>query len=383
MVRAVRRGMSRRAVARKFRVALSTVQFWVARAGRERLDRIDWSDRSHRPHNPRTTDPPIADLVLRLRRELKQTSDLGEYGADAIRRELFARGISDPPCTRTIARILQRHGALDGRQPIRRPPPPRGWYLPEVARGDSELDSFDTVEGLKIKNGPSVEVLNGITLHGGLAVAWPVRQVTAKMIAESLVEHWRRFGLPGYAQFDNDTCFQGAHQFPDTVGRVTRLCLSLGVIPVFTPPRETGFQAAIEAFNGRWQAKVWARFQHASLEALRARSDKYVEASRKKSAPRIEAAPKRRSFPRRWHLNLQQHPQGTIIYLRRTDEQGKVSMLGHTFNVHHSWPHRLVRAKVDLKHNQIRFYALRRREPNHQPLLSKVPYTLPKRPFQG
>ena len=46
------------------------------------------------------------------------------------------------------------------------------------------------------------------------------------------------------------------------------------------------------------------------------------------------------------------------------------------------WLHRLVRAEVNLDDNTIRFFALRRREPTDQPLLNKVPYTLPKRPFQ-
>ena len=44
------------------------------------------------------------------------------------------------------------------------------------------------------------------------------------------------------------------------VGRVVRLCLGLSLTSVFALPREPGLQAAIEAFNGRWQAKVWARF---------------------------------------------------------------------------------------------------------------------------
>jgi len=40
------------------------------------------------------------------------------------------------------------------------------------------------------------------------------------------------------------------HAHPDAVGRVSRLCLSLGVIPVFVPPHEPGFQAALEAWSG-------------------------------------------------------------------------------------------------------------------------------------
>ena len=29
-----------------------------------------------------------------------------------------------------------------------------GWYLPAVAAGEAELDSFDLIEELKIANGP-------------------------------------------------------------------------------------------------------------------------------------------------------------------------------------------------------------------------------------
>ena len=122
--------------------------------------------------------------------------------------------------------------------------------------------------------------------------------VTAKFVVECLVEHWRQFGLPGYAQFDNDTIFQGPHAHPDVLGRVSRLCLSLGVVPVFVPPREPGFQAAIEGYNGSWQAKVWARFEHADLDGLTDRSRRHVAALRRHRADRIEAAPPRRAFPR-------------------------------------------------------------------------------------
>src|SRR5438067_1891978 len=127
--------------------------------------------------------------------------------------------------------------------------------------------------------------------------------VTAPFVVERLVEHWRQFGLPAYAQFDNDTTFHGSHAHPDIVGRVSRLCLSLEVVPVFVPPRETGFQAAVEAFNGSWQARVWARFRHHDLAELRGRSQRHVAALRGHRAARIEAAPPRRPFPRRWELD--------------------------------------------------------------------------------
>src|SRR6185436_4580079 len=101
-------------------------------------------------------------------------------------------------------------------------------------------------------------------------------------VRENVLAHWRAEGLPTYVQFDNDTRFQGPHQHADVISSVMRQCLSLGVVPVFVPPRESGFQAAIESFNGRWQAKVWTRFVHGSLPALQAQSARYVAAHRQR-----------------------------------------------------------------------------------------------------
>jgi hypothetical protein len=369
-------------VARRFRVGVATVQLWVRRARYQRLNRVDWADRPPIPRTIRRTDTALEDLVLTVRRELKESSALGEFGAAAIRRELLQGGLPVVPSLRTIGRILARRGALDARQRVRRRPPPLGWYLPEVAASRAEVDSVDIVEGLVIEGGPQVEVLNIISLHGGLVGSWPRPAMTATVVTEALLEHWRAWGLPTYAQFDNDTRFQGPHQHPDAIGRVIRLCLSLEIVPVFAPPRETGFQAAIENYNGRWQAKVWQRFHHESLPALQAQSGRYVAAYLRRAAARIEGAPRRRPFPTHWRLRLRAPVHGCLIYLRRTTAQGEVSLLGHRFLVDATWPHRLVRAEVDLDAGVIRSYALRRREPLVQPLLRTIPYQLPSRRFR-
>src|SRR5262249_60713989 len=113
---------------------------------------------------------------------LERDSGLGFHGADAIHKILKGRQVEPLPSVRTINRILERRGALDGQKRTRRPAPPPGWYLPEVASKRRELDSFDVVEGLVIKGGPQVEVLNGMSLHCGLAASWPVEaSVTAKL----------------------------------------------------------------------------------------------------------------------------------------------------------------------------------------------------------
>lgn len=381
MVNAVRWGGSIRKVARLYHVGVATVERWCERARNQSLKEVDWTDRPSAPHRIQRTSAPMEDLVLTVRHELKASSALGEYGALAIRSELLDRGIAGVPSVRTIGRILERRGALDGRRRLRHRPPPPGWYLTDVAERRSELDSFDVVEGLVIEGGVDVEVLNGISLHGALVLSWPDTAIRADSAVKTLTEHWRTFGLPAYAQFDNDTRFQGAHQFRDSIGRVVRLCLSLKVIPVFTPIQETGFQAAIESYNARWQAKVWQRFHYDSLLAVQAQSARYVAAYRDRLRNRIEQAPPRRPFPDDWQLDLQARLDGRIVFLRRTNEQGHVGILGHSFAVDKNWPHRLVRAEVDLNVGSISFYALRRREPAWQPLLRVAEYQLPMRRF--
>jgi hypothetical protein len=358
------------------------VHYWVERARDSRLDRVDWEDRLPLPRTTQRTPGDIEDVILDLRRPLAEQSDLGHSGAEMIFEALLERGTTPLPSIRTIGRILRRRGALDGKRRVRRPPPPPGWYLPDVAARQAELDSIDIVEGLAIKDGAYLEVLNAVSLHGGLVGSWPHDgAVTAAWVVEMLIEHWRGVGLPRSAQFANDAIFTGPHTHPDTIGRVMRLCLNLGIVPVFVPPPETGFQARIEGYNGLWQAKVWARFTFTTLGGVQEQSNRFVAAVRARRSERIDTAPSRRAFPTPWQLDLQAHPRGRILFVRRTDAAGAVRLLERRFAVDPRWANRLVRAEFDLDAGRIRFYALRRKEPTVQPMLRETDHRLPKRKF--
>ena len=380
MVEAVRGGASQREAARRFGVSLSTVQHWLKRAADRPLAGVDWADLPRVARRVGRTRIDIEDRILDIRRVLRAESVLGEYGPAAIRRELEQQAdLAGPiPSLRTIARILERRGALDARRRVRRPAPPAGWYLPDLRRRLVELDSFDVISGLRLKGGVDLDILTGISLHGGLMAAWPTAGVSARLTVDALAEHWRSVGRPGYAQFDNDTRFIGGHAHPNSIGPVIRFCLAVDVVPVFAPPVEMGFQAAVEALNGRWQRQLWARFWNPTLAELQARSAAYVAASRARSAVRIEAAPARTPFPTD-HIDLSRPPAGRLVFLRRTSDTGSVAILGRRYPVDPRWPHRLVRAELELDARRLSFFALRRRDPDDQPLLSEVAFEPPAR----
>ena len=383
MVSQVRDGISQRAVARSFRVSLSTVQRWVTREGNLPLEAVDWVARPAGCRvSPRRTKAGVEQRVLVIRRQLRTKSDLGEYGPEAIQRELQQRNERVVPAVATLARILSRCGALDGRKRVRRTAPPPGWFLSDVADKRTEMDNFDALEDLVIRGGTDVKVLTGISLHGGLCAAWPAAQITAKVTVECLLEHGREVGLPRDAKFDNGTVFHGTHRWPDSLGRVTRMCLSLKVTPVFAPPLCRGFQADIEAFHRRWQEAVWSRFTFRNRDEVVAQSNRFVAAHRRRYAVRIEDAPARRSFPKNWRLNLQQPLKGTVIFVRETNAKGQAVVLGHTFDISPVWSHRLVRAEVDLTQGQIRFQALRRKDPHNHLRLATHDDDTPTQRFQ-
>lgn len=374
---AVRRGQSQRAVARRFGVSLQTVQHWIARAGARRLDRVDWSDHRGRSHPaPHRTPLALEDRILELRAQLTQ-SVLGEAGAAVIQDALRAEGVAGPS-VRTIGRILARRGAVPTPGRTRRPAPPPGWHLPAVATRQSELEMFDFIEMRKLAAGPLVDLFTGIALHAGTPMALPLPHATTGAVLTSLAAHWQADGCPDFAQFDNDTRFQGPHQHRDVFGRVVRLCLHLGITPVFVPPREFGLQNPIEAFNGLWERKVWARFQFEALPALIAHTARYIAARRERLAPRAAQAPPKRPWPAGEAWTAAVLPAGTVIYIRRTNERGTITLLGHPWPVDRHWCHRLVRAEVDLRQAEVRCFALRRSVPWEQPLLSVRPYHYPK-----
>jgi hypothetical protein len=134
---------------------------------------------------------------------------------------------------------------------------------------------------------------------------------------------------------------------------VIRLCLSLGVTPVFAPPRETGFQANIERYNGLWQKSVWERFHFKNYKQLMEPSQRYVEAFHDKKYDSIQSAPDRYEVPKDFVFSCNNPPsnltEGKIILLKRTDNNGYTNVLGNSWEVDNLWTNRLTRVEIILE----------------------------------
>lgn len=364
-MQAVRAGRSYRQVARRFQVGVATVALWVQRAQGRALARVEWRDRADRPRRVRRTAPRLVRLILRIRQQLARHDALGEHGPDAIRGRLLALG-ERAPCARTIARWLARSG-VSRQERWRRPPPPKGWYLPAFAAGRAEVDSVDVIEGVGLRDCGRFEVLNTLSLLGHLPDSTVARRITTTVTINELAARWRRDGLPHYAQFDNDTIFSGAHVQRRYFGRLVHWCLCLGVIPVFAPPAELGFQAAIEAYNGCWQRRVWRRWRHRHRADLQRRSHAFVQAYRDTKGST------QGRLRRPWSEPATQPRQPLVILIRRLDEAGGLTVCAQRLRIAAHWAHHLVRCEINVCTQRLRCFALARRDPQHQPLLATRP----------
>ena len=243
------------------------------------------------------------------------------------------------------------------------------------------MDQFDFVEDMQIRGDEQFHVLNVMSLHGHQVNSWVVDGKTSENAVSSMILHWRKFGFPDYAQFDNGLAFYGSRH-PDSLGKVSRLCLSLGVTPVFAPPRTFGFQSSIESYNGRWGRSQWERFEFADIREVTNYSVAYVDRVRTKFAWRIFEAPTRWQVPDDWQLDYQNTVGGKVIYLRKTDGRACVNILGHACHVPLAGANHTIRAEVNLDDNVIDFYRLSRRHPNDHPYVGSVDYHFPRKPFK-
>ncbi len=106
--------------------------------------------------------------------------------------------------------------------------------------------------------------------------------------------------------------------------------------------------------NGRWENGVWFR-KHFNLRGVQQQSMEYVEAVNEKNWDRYEMSTRRWMIPAGWALNYSTRPKGKVIIIRHSTDRECVEAMGHRWALDRSWPHRLVRAEVDLSQDVMTF----------------------------
>lgn len=214
----------------------------------------EWfQDRSRRPKgNSRRTSLFVEQQIVAARRELDAEGLF--CGDQAIAWRLEEIGPS--PSLRTIGRILSHH-ALVQRQKKRFEP--KGKKYPQVAGGAvGEIHQVDFVGPCYLRGPIRFYSLHSVDVGSARCAVEPMPEGKTAVI-EALWASWCRLGLPRYVQVDNEWVFFGSPAHPRGMGNLIRLCLPLGIEPVFIPMNEPWRNGVVEKFNDHWQQKFIRR----------------------------------------------------------------------------------------------------------------------------
>ncbi len=211
-------------------------------------------DRSHRPARPpRQTPAAIARQVVTIRKRLAATR-YAQVGAGAIQWELHRLGVTPLPGLWTINRLLQRAGCIQPRAPYA----PKGVPYPDLTGGGQRrLHQADLVGPRYLQGGARFYSLHVMDLPTHRVKLAPTLTQRDEAMGAALVAAWHVLGVPDLLQLDNKWSFFGSPRYPRALGQVIRLCLQVGVEPVFIPLGEPWRNGAIERFQDLYDKKFF------------------------------------------------------------------------------------------------------------------------------
>jgi transposase InsO family protein len=247
------------------------------------------------------------------------------------------------PSTRTIERVLQRHGITLPRRRLPRLLPRQDYPSPQ-AHQSNQLHEVDLVGPLYLKGRRQryyIWVCKDL-FDGAVCLRLAYSRQMEEVLA-FLGECWKALGLPAQVQLDNARELVGWGLGARYLSRVIRLCLRFGVEPVFIPPGEPQCNGSVENFNGWFQLPLLQR-RFARPGDLRRELARLEEAVNTQHVhPRLggltPAQHRRRQrlqkLPQRFIVPTAALPlaAGRVLFLRRVSAAGTVNVLSQSFRV--------------------------------------------------
>jgi len=247
-------GESKSSIGRSLGKTRQWVSRWIERYEPDQPDK-SLQDRSRVPqHSPKWAGE-TRSLALEMRRQRMLHEQAGyEYalvGADAIHYEMKALGIVPTPPARTIHYWLKQAGLVTEQEPentLKKETKP--YPIPD-RKTVNALQQFDLKGPLYLANSSQKHYLLALRDYASRSVVLDVSEnKQGQTIAQFLVSAWQRRGLPTVLQMDNAMELRGSNRYPRSFSQVVRLCLDVGVEPLFIPPAEPWRNGFIENFNG-------------------------------------------------------------------------------------------------------------------------------------
>ncbi len=232
-------------------------------------DGPDWSkDLSRRPHRiHKKIEETMEQAIIVTRKQLEKEL-YAQIGALNIKWHLEQKGLDVP--IPTINKVLKRNNLVH-KKPVYQP---KNIDYPALEVKESNyLHEFDVVGPRYLKTDGRFYSANVIDAYDRRCVVNPMRRQTKIDIINALIRSWQTLGIPLYLQMDNKLPLRGSNRYPHSFGMVVRLCLYLGIQPVFIPLKEPWRNGIIERFQDVFdkmffRAQYFKDFSHLLQQAM-------------------------------------------------------------------------------------------------------------------
>ena len=245
-------GWKKSEIARKVQRSRRWVERWISRYEPDART-TSLQDHSRAPkHIPWAYPERIKRMVTQIRvageRGKRVKYQYALVSAQAIYYEMRELGISPLPTPDTMHLWLKQAGRIRERR-SRKPPNPTYPLLP--CQTVNDVQELDFKGPLYLQDHSHKYYL--VALRDKLSKKTALCALANKSmdaILDFLVDAWQKLGCPKRLKMDNCLDFRGSNRHPRSPSRLMRVCLDLGVQPVFIPLREPWRNGVVENLNG-------------------------------------------------------------------------------------------------------------------------------------
>ena len=355
-------------IARKVRRSRRWVQRWIGRYEPE-SPTASLQDHSRAPKHISWAYPErIKRLAIQIRVE-REKGKRAKYqyalvSAQAIYYEMRELGISPLPTPDTIHIWLKQAGRIAERK-SRKAPNPTYPVLPCQAVND--VQELDFKGPFYLKDHSHKYYL--VALRDKWSKNTALRALANKSmdaILDFLVSAWQKMGCPKRLKMDNCLDFRGSNRHPRSLSRLMRVCLDLGVQPVFIPLREPWRNGVVENLNGllgrflfRTQTFETEKQLHQAVQRMETtiNTTHRLPALQGKTPQEFSATAKLRYLPTHydWRTRDLRLLKGNVTFLRLVRKSGKITLTANDkFLIGKKYKWQYVTAVVDVAKKRLK-----------------------------
>jgi putative transposase len=360
-IRLTLQGHTRQAILARIPRSPAWLSKWL-----HRFDELGWQGLQSRPRTPLHLSARYSEhtrhLVVATRQRLCRRR-ISLSGPQAIQDELRqANLLTRIPSLATIKRIL--HDA----HLIHHPHPPKRGYFPQPTATSTYLLHAMDWTARYLEGGAKLFVFHTVDVQTRALTQTLHTDKTGATVQAHALAAWQQLGLPDGLQLDNDAAFNGGYKVPRVFGAFVRLCLYVGIEPIFLPVGEPKRNRVVERLHGLWSQTFWRTHRFDTLAAVRRAAPQFVRFYMERyHPPSLQGATPGQAEEqvRRRPLTVQEGAllpsvlpltAGRVHFLRLVTTEGQITLLNETWNVGKRLAGQYVWATVTTHRRRLQIY---------------------------